>query len=606
MTQRTNFDIGYSKLTINSLFKNTYIVPEYQREYVWETKEIDAFINDLMNACEENHEKAYFMGMIVVYSNGSTRYELIDGQQRITTFFLLISAIIHIYKENNQDAQVFEQRLRSVDMDENGKSFTSYSLELQYPESDGVLEKIYKNNIAWAEVEQLPDGSPKRLYSAYKNISLSLKNNYSDFNQLANFAVYIFNKTQMVQIESQDMSDALKIFETINQRGKGLNSLDLLKNMLFMQVPREDFKKLNTAWKDMMDKLQKVENKPLRFLRYFITSTYDITDKQTGVIKGILPEDSIYEWLSTNDSQCNYKNEPFEFMSYLSNGVSEYIKFLQLDPLDSGNDYLKNINRIAGTTYRSHIVLLLAANKMESNTLKHFKQLLEAIIYYATIDGIRGNETEKLFANWASKIRNIRNDDDLKEFIQSIVIPQVDKWNNEKNYKFRFTELNLNNIQKYRMKYVLARISKYVDEYRSNGKKYADLDANLASNIEIEHIMPQECPDFTQYGVTDGDEFNKYLMSIGNLTLLEKTQNSACKNKSYSEKKDFYQNSNIYLTKSIHGLSSVGVYNAATKMDEKLKCWAIWDKNSIEERANVLYNLSEEIWNIRNIVDTWK
>ena len=44
----------------------------------------------------------------------------------------------------------------------------------------------------------------------------------------------------------------------------------------------------------MMDKLQKVENKPLRFLRYFITSTYDITDKQTGVIKGILPEDSIY------------------------------------------------------------------------------------------------------------------------------------------------------------------------------------------------------------------------------------------------------------------------------------------------------------------------
>ena len=75
-------------MTIEKLFDNLYVVQEYQREYVWDGEvEVDALLSDLISAYENNPDKTYFMGTTVVYSNNVNKYELIDGQQRITTFF---------------------------------------------------------------------------------------------------------------------------------------------------------------------------------------------------------------------------------------------------------------------------------------------------------------------------------------------------------------------------------------------------------------------------------------------------------------------------------------------------------------------------------------
>lgn len=610
MAGTVNFDINYSKLTINKMFQNMYIVPDYQREYVWDETQVEQLLADLINAFNDNELKAYFMGMIVVYSDGSTEYELIDGQQRITTFFLLVCAFIQFYKENNESASHMQKRLNDEDMDDNGLPINNYALELQYSKSTDVLDNIYNNKISEALIDSLPDGSDKRLYNAYKTIRMILKNTFIDtngfnFEEFKKFVVYVWNKVQLVQIESNDISDALKIFETINQRGVGLNSLDLLKNMIFMQIDRMDFKKLNTSWKSMMDDLSKVEKKPLRFLRYFITSNYDITDPDTGIIKGILAEDKIYEWFSKNDSQCHYTDHPFEFMDTITNSVKKYIEYLKPNSITLGNDYLINIPRIAGSSYRSHMVLLLAANRMDITTLANFKQLIETLIFFTTINGIKGNETEKLFANWAPLIRKIKNTDDLKEFVIDTLKPQLSKWSAEKNYKQRFLDLNLSTIQKYRIKYILARIGKYIDEYRSNGTNFADIENYYAKNIEIEHIMPQGCSDFSSYGMKNQDEFLDYVTRLGNLTLLEKTFNSSCKNKLYDQKQPFYSGSQFYLTSSIYSLSAPGIDNAAIKMDKKLKSWMTWDKDSIEERQKMLYKIACEIWNIDKIMENW-
>ena len=600
------FDIDYQKMTIEKIFDNLYVVPEYQREYVWDGDvEVDALLSDLISAYENNPDKTYFMGTTVVYSNNSNKYELIDGQQRITTFFLIICAIIHVFKENKCDASAFEQKLHSTKYIGKGKSKSTYALELQYTDSTDILEKIYNNDDSLSSKE-MEDGSCKKLCFAYEYIKKELDRKYQIFDDFAGFADYIWQKVQIIQIETKDISEALKIFETINQRGKGLDSLDLLKNMIFMQVNRNQFKTLNDEWKNMMEKLRTVESKPLRFLRYYITSNFDITDPQTGVIKGILPEDDIYSWLSNNDYQCNYKDDPLGFMDSMSKAADKYVQYIKPKALTPGNNYLININRFAGKSYRSHMVLLLAAKNMEDDTLKYFKQLLESIVYYATINSIKGNETEKLFANWAVDIRKIRTIKDLKNFTENVISIQIDKWILEKQYKTKFLELNLNSIQKYRIKFILGRIEKYIDEYRANGKNFADVEGNCASNIEVEHIMPQECQDKDKYSMTNEEEFLKYLMSIGNLTLLEKTYNSSCKNKSYEEKKQFYQSSTLYLTNSIHELSGPGANNAAKKMDKKLKSWDAWNKKSIEERAEILYSLAEEIWNINAIEESWK
>ena len=81
---------------------------------------------------------------------------------------------------------------------------------------------------------------------------------------------------KLIRIQTEDVAKALKIFETINDRGVGLDAMDLLKNLLFMKASRQQFDKLKNIWKKMQDTIYDMGEKPLRFLRYFIFSRYDV------------------------------------------------------------------------------------------------------------------------------------------------------------------------------------------------------------------------------------------------------------------------------------------------------------------------------------------
>ena len=90
-------NIKYSDHSISSAFKDHYIVPDYQREYVWTNDQVEQLLSDLLEAFEEDNKKPYFLGTIVTCDTGS-QFELIDGQQRLTTFFLMLCAVKHLYK----------------------------------------------------------------------------------------------------------------------------------------------------------------------------------------------------------------------------------------------------------------------------------------------------------------------------------------------------------------------------------------------------------------------------------------------------------------------------------------------------------------------------
>ena len=106
-----------------------------------------------------------------------------------------------------------------------------------------------------------------------------------------------------------------KIFETINERGVGLDAMDLLKNLLFMKASRADFKRLKVHWKELQDALFDMNEKPLRFLRYFIFSRYDVD---------ILREDEIYGWFAKNEDQCGYDVDPSNFAKELLRAAKTY------------------------------------------------------------------------------------------------------------------------------------------------------------------------------------------------------------------------------------------------------------------------------------------
>lgn len=580
-----NTVIKYNDKSINSAFLDYYVIPEYQREYVWGDEQVEQLLSDLLNAYNADSNKAYFLGTIVTYDTGNGYFEVIDGQQRLTTFYMLLCAVKNIYKEKGVNPAAIEQLIYSAVLTKTGTQY-KYHLQLQYEEASTYLEIIAGNEKAPQSLTQ----SGKRLFAAYDTITDFLTAQFLETNELMEFVFFLLNQSSFVRIETGDINDALKIFETINQRGKGLDSMDLLKNMVFRQVSRDDFGKLNEQWKHITGTLEKIDEKPLRFLRYFIMANYDTSSETDGILR----EDQIYSWLSKNNRQCEYEEKPFEFVKKMQTNVELYTQYRFPADNADGNQHLKNIPMLAGNSYRLHLMLMLAASKMDRAALAKFKCILESVVYYSVINKITTNQTERTFVSWCKDIRSVSSVDDLDAFVQKSAIPAVESW--KKNNESMFMMLGLNSMQQYRIKFILGKITAYVDALQLSDT-IGDMTPYLSSSIEIEHIMPQTCNSVEDYGLSE-EEYKYYLNKLGNLTLLENGINKSIHNAPYEEKIKEYKKSKFYLTSSIPELVPMGRNTATNRTNALLNSWQTWNKDSIDERQRMLYKLSEMIWKL--------
>ena len=579
--------IKYNDHSISSAFKDHYIVPDYQREYVWNDEQVEQLLFDLLDAYNTDNKKAYFLGTIVTYDSGS-QFELIDGQQRLTTFFVLLCAIKRIYISLGEPTSVIDNLVYSPTMNNDGDVINLYHLQLQYEDAGNCLELIEKGEGRPNYLTQ----SGERLFDAFKTIQDFLNERFSDLASLKKFVVFLLNKTSFIRIETYDIADALKIFETINQRGKGLDPMDLLKNMIFRQVDRSKFKELNMNWKSITRSLEKIDEKPLRFLRYFIMANYDTSGEKDGILR----EDQIYTWLTNNNEQCHYEEAPFQFVQKMAQNVDLYVKCRVPDGTQEGNVHLKNIALLAGKSYKLHLMLMLAASNMNADALAKFKAVLESVVYYTVINKIATNVTERTFALWCKDVRNIVTPEDLDGFVNRTIIPTVNDW--KMNNKSNFLRLGLNSMQQYRIKFILGKITAYVDALRLGKTTVEDLTGYTQTAVEIEHIMPQTCTDKASYDL-DEEEFAVYIHRLGNLTLLENSINKSIHNDNYANKSVAYKQSKFYITSSLSALVNQGQDNAINRTNLLLSAWPDWNKQAIEERQEMLYRLSEMIWEIR-------
>ena len=579
--------IKYNDHSISSAFKDHYIVPDYQREYVWNDEQVEQLLFDLLDAYNTDNKKAYFLGTIVTYDSGS-QFELIDGQQRLTTFFVLLCAIKRIYISLGEPTSVIDNLVYSPTMNNDGDVINLYHLQLQYEDAGNCLELIEKGEGRPNYLTQ----SGERLFDAFKTIQDFLNERFSDLASLKKFVVFLLNKTSFIRIETYDIADALKIFETINQRGKGLDPMDLLKNMIFRQVDGSKFKELNMNWKSITRSLEKIDEKPLRFLRYFIMDNYDTSGEKDGILR----EDQIYTWLTNNNEQCHYEEAPFQFVQKMAQNVDLYVKCRVPDGTQEGNVHLKNIALLAGKSYKLHLMLMLAASNMNADALAKFKAVLESVVYYTVINKIETNVTERTFALWCKDVRNIVTPEDLDGFVNRTIIPTVNDW--KMNNKSNFLRLGLNSMQQYRIKFILGKITAYVDALRLGKTTVEDLTGYTQTAVEIEHIMPQTCTDKASYDL-DEEEFAVYIHRLGNLTLLENSINKSIHNDNYASKSVAYKQSKFYITSSLSALVNQGQDTAINRTNLLLSAWPDWNKQAIEERQEMLYRLSEMIWEIR-------
>ena len=597
------------KYSIEEAFRECfYIVPDYQREYVWTDKEVHQLLEDIGEQIDAGTTREYFIGTVLVSpTDQKNHYEVIDGQQRLTTFFLLLCALKHLFQGEPQ-RQMIAGLISTSYVDSDGEVCTTLKLEPRYESAGEVMAKLVELDAEPMAVRTgiqasgiASFGSLENLVNAYSTLYRYLKDNYDDTAKLKKYWGYLANNVVFIQI-STDVSSALKIFETINERGVGLNPMDLLKNLLFTQVKQTQFTQLKDEWKKITKPLEKEKEKPLRFLRYFLMANYVIKNERGDAV---VREDEIYDWFIAkgNAALCDYEGKPFEFVRKVIRNVEHYLAFAN----GLGNDgkpslAMDSLKRLAGGAFSLHYVLLLAAANFSKPLFDHFVAQLESFLFYYIFTKTPTKDLERSFSQWADELRAIaETTDPVKQKVQLNTFV-ADRF--EKNMAGKSQELadalkrfTLYTMQQYRTRYLLARLTQHV-EMAFKGVKERD-SLQQYTNLEIEHILPQSPKGElrVRWDVENPDKiYDDYKNLLGNLTLLEKPLNIVAGNDFYDLKLVEYRKSGNYLTRSLAELIISGHDTSINRMNKKLEAFTVWNAKTIQKRHELLIVLIKDIW----------
>ena len=590
-----------------------FVVPDYQREYVWESEtHVSRFLQDINDEFnpKADEQTSYFIGSTIIVKRKDGQYDVIDGQQRLTTIIISLCTMREVMSklvlddEETEELAETKSELLKIIKDllykyniQQGKK--TPRLVLQYEESKDFLLKLIEEK----EYTDTETNSIRRMKNAYKTIFDFLKELESnDESNLVNFVRYFLVNVEMVVIQPDDIGSALKIFETINERGVGLNAMDLLKNLLFSNAKEDDLKKIKEIWKSIVQNLENCgeSDKPLRFLRYFLVARYH---------DGVIREEEIYKWIisKAGKAKIKYETNPVRFAKEILKASEKYGAFIKATiswEADQDYPYVTGIGYLSKKNSRQHIILLLALNENFDNVaINLLAKNIEALaFYYATLK-VLTKYYEATFAEWAIKIRSLKTVSELKKFISREIGAEITK--RQEAFDSSFDSKTQWDIQpQYRVKYILGKVEEFIRD-KVNFPRASLL---FYQDQQLEHILPQIGENIPTKKYPEKYDYQNAVIKIGNLTLLEQPingslnfSNDISSNEWFAVKSEAYKNSNILLT-STFTKNSIGKNTAYNKFVlANLKHFNSWDRDKINERQVVLKKLMLKSWTTESV-----
>lgn len=590
---------------LGSLFNNDfYFVPDYQREYVWENDEVTSLLDDIYEALFENNnlskENEYFTGSIIVTRRqNSNEFEIIDGQQRLTTFFLLFCVCRDLLKKFETNVSSLTKLICESKEDKAGiEEINTFRVTLQYTDSNNILEKIgnYEFNKIADLNKEYCSRSVSNIINAYTKIKkfIEQKPNFSkDF--VGIFWKSIKDNVKLIRILTPNLDNALEIFERINARGKGLEPIDLVKNLVFMRVKEDDFEYIKQTWKKIDNSFKEKGEKLTRFLRYYILSNFDVDYSNPP------REESTYKWFRDNELLCGLRNNPKLFVDELEKQSKIWINFLNSQDMQGNpNKFIRNIDLMSHQRIRQHFILLLSARNLNNKQFERLCQKIENLIFVYTIIKEPPKNWEKNFIKMSKLIRNIKDEESFNDFIKinfdEYIKSQVP------NFEFEFKRINEDRLYGYQMNYILSKLYQRA-ECEAFGE-YKDLQMFLPKGKDptIEHILPETPPSHnSRFDLPEKRE--EYLGKIGNLAVLEGSINKSIGNCSFADKKTKgYCKSKYFLNNLICEEKNVGKetsINRASK-DYYHRYSDDWSSKDIDKRTDILCKLALATWGLKN------
>lgn len=234
--------------SIKEIFASQYVIPLYQRNYAWRREEISTLLADVWEAYDQSPDSHYFIGSLVVRKRADQLFEVIDGQQRLTTLSL-VAKLLGIVKERHlsYDSRPHaEEFLDALYSDENLKEYSHPSVKYIRDAVDIIRQANLKESIQGNGTLSISDAGD-------------------------NFAKYFANNVILVRVEIPEDTEVETYFEIMNNRGEQLQEHEILKSLMVRCLDKEKQKEFSLIWDacSQMDlPVQKAFNANLR-RRYF-------------------------------------------------------------------------------------------------------------------------------------------------------------------------------------------------------------------------------------------------------------------------------------------------------------------------------------------------
>lgn len=535
----------------------TYYIPDYQREYTWENNELDDFWNDLIYTRDDPDEMSHFFGQIVVHNDEVEKKKyIIDGQQRTITSVIFLSALQNFYymifkETENQDADAKRSEIATLI----GRCTSKKNeLHLILGDSDEAYFRDYiqlrKNRSDKKEKKR----AHEHMRQAFLFFCNKLENDLSAYTVeddkidcLDSYYDTFVNRFEVLYLEASKLEEAFIIFETLNARGRALETADLLKNYMFRQS--KDVPAAQKQWNSMLNALGKADT--TKYIRHFWNSNHEFEREKTlyrAITKNIKTPRECKSLLAELERcapcYCSISNPDDD--SYFEN--SQLLNSLKALQILKGQSFYPVVLAMKQTNF-SEEDMAVVVSVIETYVLRNF-----------TICGKVANEGERFFATIARKIYDgeLTSAKDICDQIREKIVA-------DDEFRPAFEKWTANEAGKPKVRYILSKIHSYLD---------TGMELNLdTSEIHIEHIMPVEP---SQWKVTE-EIHETYLWRLGNLMLLSGKFNREASNKPFEEKKTKYERSKIEPNKQV---------SEYTK----------WESDQIEDRQKKLAEYAIKIW----------
>ena len=541
-----------------------FIIPIYQRTYSWTHDQCNQLWDDILRASVSDSINGHFIGSIVYISQGLyevssvPQVHVIDGQQRLTTLSIMLSALGKIMDEKNVEGEINKKKIDNYylfNREEEGEKY--FKLILTQKDKETFINLIQDRESPAEYSHQIMDN--------YNFFLEKIRNSDIDVEKIYQGIC----KLMIVSISLDRTSDDPQlIFESLNSTGLKLSQADLIRNFVLMGLDQELQKDIyENFWHPMEKRFSSMDDS-----KYFDRFMRDYLTVKTGQLPNI---GQVYEsfkefWIRSKETSIHeLMDEVTRHSKYYSNLI-----FARFDEPEI-SEIAKNINTLKVDVVYPFLLEILEdyKNKIISKSeLIEIMELAESYVFRRAICEVPPNSLNKTFANLTKEI-------DKENYLESLKAAFI----NKKTYKRFPTDdefkqsFVIKNVYNYRSRhYLLDRLENFEHKEPINTGEYT-----------IEHIMPQNpnlLPEWRdELGENWQEIHNEFLHTIGNLTLTG--YNPELSDRPFIEKRDMkggFADSHLRLNHSMANLEH-------------------WNKEEIQKRGLEIANLALTIWNAPNL-----